>query len=338
MLGSSEKPLNQAYDTAVLDLDGVVYVGRDAVPGAPGHLAEAREAGMHLAYVTNNAARPPETVAEHLRSLGIEVDVADVVTSAQAAARLLADQLPEGSKVYLIGGDGLAEALVERGLDPVTTPDDHPVAVAQGYGPDMPWRQVVTGAILVREGLPWVASNTDLTIPTGQGIGPGNGTLVRLVAEFADRAPVVAGKPEPPLFRETLLRVGADRPLMVGDRLDTDIEGAHNVGWDSLLVLTGVTGLAELVAAPAGQRPTFLAPDLAALAAPQQAPEVKDEAAALAGWRASVQDGRLVVDGDGSPGDWWRCVAETAWAHLDRAGEPVDTSAVTAPGIDPQVA
>jgi HAD superfamily hydrolase (TIGR01450 family) len=336
VLGTSEQPLSQAYDTAVLDLDGVVYVGADAVAGAPEHLAAARRAGMHLAYVTNNAARPPETVSDHLRSLGIETDVADVVTSAQAAARLLADRVPAGSKVYLIGGDGLAEALVERGLVPVTQlngkPDAGPVAVAQGYGPDMPWRQVVAGAILVRDGLPWVASNTDLTIPTATGIGPGNGTLVRLIAEYAEREPVVAGKPQRPLFEETLRRVGGSRPLVVGDRLDTDIEGAHNVGWDSLLVLTGVTGLAELVAAGDGQRPTYLAPDLAALAVPQQAPEIVNGSVTLGGWRAEASGGRLVVEGDGSPGDWWRVVAVAAWTHLDRTGGPVDTSALNVPG------
>ncbi|MEP6814620.1 MAG: HAD-IIA family hydrolase [Marmoricola sp.] len=338
MLGTSDTPLSKAYDTAVLDLDGVVYVGREAVPGAPEHLARSRQAGMHLAYVTNNAARPPEAVVEHLRSLGIETDVADVVTSAQATARVLADQLPEGSTVYLIGGDGLAEALTERGLVPVTEPSgevgDDPVAVAQGYGPDMPWRQVVAGAILVREGLPWVASNTDLTIPTATGIGPGNGTLVRLVADYAGREPVVAGKPQPPLFKETLLRVGGEKPLVVGDRLDTDIEGAHNVGWDSLLVMTGVTGLAELVAARVEQRPTYLSPDLAGLAEPHRAPELDGGAAALGGWRATTTGGRLGVEGDGSPADWWRVVAVVAWTHLDSTGEPVDTSSVTEPGAD----
>ena len=341
-LGTSDEPLSQSYDTAVLDLDGVVYVGSAAVRGAPGHLAEAAQAGMHLAYVTNNAARPPGAVAGHLRSLDIAADDSDVVTSAQATARLLADQLPEGSPVYLIGGEGLATALVERGLVPVTRvtvttadqPERQPAAVAQGYGPDMPWRQVVAGAILVRDGLPWVASNTDLTIPTGAGVGPGNGTLVRLVADYAEREPVVAGKPQPPLFEETLLRVGGKRPLVVGDRLDTDIEGAHNVGWDSLLVLTGVTGLSELVAAAAQRRPTYLAPDLAALGEPHQAPRVADGVASLGGWRATVSGGRLSLDGQGSTADWWRCVAVAAWAHLDSAGEPVDTSAVTVPGAD----
>ncbi len=281
MLRECNEPLSTAYDVAVLDLDGVVYVGPDAVPGASEALNDAQAGGMHLAFVTNNASRTPHAVGEHLRRLGVDAHDEDVVTSAQAAARLLADRLDEGSAVFLLGGEGLDVALRERGLRPVTDSEDV-AAVAQGYGPEMPWKQVVQGAILVRTGLPWVVSNTDMTIPTATGIGPGNGTLVDLVARFAGREPEVAGKPQRPLFEETLQRVGGDRPLVVGDRLDTDIEGAVAMGWDSLLVLTGVTGLEELVTAPEGQRPTYVAPGLESLAQPQPAP---DDDGAL-GWLA----------------------------------------------------
>jgi ribonucleotide monophosphatase NagD (HAD superfamily) len=112
------------------------------------------------------------------------------------------------------------------GLRPVQSLDEEPVAVVSGYHPDLRWRTGIDGAILVKRGLPWVASNTDLTVPTPAGPGPGNGVLVRAVQEFAEVTPRVAGKPEPPLIEETVRRVGGDRPLMVGDRLDTDIEGA----------------------------------------------------------------------------------------------------------------
>ncbi len=332
MLGSSREPLSAAYDVAVLDLDGVVYVGSRAVDGATAALNEAQDRGMHLAFVTNNAARPPEVVGDHLRELGLHARDEDVVTSAQAAARVLADQLEPGSHVFLLGGPGLEVALRERDLVPVTDPSEEVAAVAQGYGPEMPWRQVVQGAILVRSGLPWVASNTDMTIPVDGGIGPGNGTLVRLVAEFAEREPVVAGKPKSPLFEETLRRVGGSRPLVVGDRLDTDIEGAVAVGWDSLLVLTGVTGLEELVAARAHHRPTYLAPDLASLAEPQEAPERDNGAVRLGGWTARTTDDRVEVEGSGDAADWWRVVAVAAWAHLDDTGEPVLTDGLRPPG------
>src|SRR6478672_7444806 len=246
VLKGSERPLWETYDVAMLDLDGVVYVGPDAVPGAPAHLTEARAAGLHLPYVTNNASRTPDKVAAHLRELGVDADDGDVVTSAQAAARLLAEDLPAGSPVFVIGGEGLEVALAEEGLRPVQDVAEEPVAVVSGFHRDLRWSTVIAGAILVRDGLPWVASNTDMTVPTPDGPGPGNGALVGVVARFADREPVVAGKPETPLFEETLRRVGGDRPLVVGDRLDTDIEGANKVGYDSLLVMTGVTDLATL--------------------------------------------------------------------------------------------
>jgi hypothetical protein len=141
----------------------------------------------------------------------------------------------------------------------------------------------------------------------------------------------VAGKPEPPLFQETLTRVGGERPLVIGDRLDTDIQGAVTMGWDSLLVLTGVTGLEELVSARPQERPTYLAPDLAALDEPQQAPENHGDTVTLGGWTASVRSGRLSVTGDGSAVDWWRVVAVAAWCHLDENEQPVATDGVQPP-------
>ncbi|MCW2849538.1 MAG: family hydrolase [Marmoricola sp.] len=331
MLGSTHQPLSSAYDVAVLDLDGVVYLGGKAVSGAPEALNAAQSGGMQLAFVTNNASRPPATVGAHLRELGVEAKDGDVVTSAQAAARLLADQLDPGSKVFLVGGEGLELALRERDLVPVTEVSDDVAAVAQGYGPDLPWKQIMQGATLVRSGLPWVASNTDMTIPTSTGVSPGNGAVVRLVAEFAEREPQVAGKPMSPLFEETLTRVGGEHPLVIGDRLDTDIEGAVTMGWDSLLVLTGVTGLEELVRARPEERPTYVAPDLAALAETQHAPEVNDDGASLGGWTATVDKDDLVVTGEGSEADWWRVVAVAAWAHLDASGQPVGTESVEPP-------
>lgn len=323
---NDERALSSAYDLAVLDLDGVVYVGAHAVPGAPEALAAARAAGMHLAFVTNNASRSPADVAAHLADLGIAVEAKDVVTSAQAAAGVLASELPAGSAVFVIGGPGLADALAERGLVPVTDVDAGAVAVAQGYGPDMPWRQVIDGALLVRRGLPWVASNTDLTVPTEHGPGPGNGTLVRLVADYAERTPVVAGKPLPPLFDETRARVGGRRPLVIGDRIDTDIEGARNVGWDSLLVMTGVTTLHDLAALPAELRPTYVGADLGRLALPSRA---------ASHWGSSVEDGVLRITGSGDLHGWWQAVAVALWAHLDDTGRPAQVDGAVPGSVTP---
>jgi glycerol-1-phosphatase len=331
VLQSTDAALWDTYDVAMLDLDGVVYVGPDAVPGAPAHLDRARAAGMHLAYGTNNASRTPHRVAEHLRDLGIDASDEDVVTSAQAAARLLSEQLPAGSAVFLVGGRGLEVALAELGLRPVQDRDEKPAAVVSGFSADLRWSTVIAGAILVRDGLPWVASNTDLTVPTPHGPGPGNGALVGVVARFAEREPVVAGKPEPPLFEETLRRVGGERPLVVGDRLDTDIQGARKVGYDSLLVMTGVTDVRTLVSAAPPLRPSYVASDLSALGRPQPQPEQAGGAVRSGGWRAVVEDGELVVEGEGAPDAWWQAVAVAGWQHLDATGSAADVSRLTPP-------
>jgi hypothetical protein len=209
--------------------------------------------------------------------------------------------------------------------------EDEAVAVVSGYGPDVLWRDIMRIAVRVRDGLPWLASNADLTIPTEFGVAPGHGVLVETLARFTGVAPVVAGKPERPLLDETMRRVGGERPLMVGDRLDTDIEGARNAGVDSLLVMTGVTGIPELVSARPEQRPTYVSADLGGLLAPHAAPVAEGTGWTAAGWRAEVRDGRLGVVGDGSPDDWWRVVAEAGWAHLDATGTVADITALGIP-------
>ncbi len=330
-LGSSTEPLDRRYDLAMLDLDGVVYIGSDAVPGAPEHVAAARAAGMRVAFITNNASRPPGAVAEHLRELGVEAGPDDVVTSAQAAGRVLSDRIGAGARVVVLGGQGLADAVAEAGLVQVGVEEDAD-AVVTGYGPDVLWGQIMRAAVRIKGGLWWVASNTDLTIPTAFGVAPGHGVLVETLRRFTGVEPVVAGKPARPLLDETMRRCGGDRPLMVGDRLDTDIEGAHAAGVDSLLVMTGVTGLAELVAAGPGLRPTYISADLGGLDAPQPVPEVSEDEVSLGGWSARVSDGALEVSGEGEADDWWRVVAVAAWRHLDSAGEPVATDGVAVPG------
>jgi glycerol 3-phosphatase-2 len=328
MLGSTDRPLCEAYDLALLDLDGVVYVGGDAVRGAPEHLGRAGGAGMRLAFITNNAARPPARVAEHLRDLGVAAAPQDVVTSAQAAARVLAERLGAGARVVLLGGDGLREALEQEGLVPVPVSDEDAAAVVSGYGPDVRWGDIMRATVRIRDGLFWVASNTDRSIPTPYGVAPGHGVLVDTIRSFSGVEPVVAGKPQRPLLDETIRRVGGERPLMVGDRLDTDIEGARNAGLDSLLVLTGVTGLAELVSARPQERPSYISVDLGGLLEAHRAPVHEDGAVVLGGWRATVESGRLVVSGEGDPGDWWRVCAVAGWRHLDASGEPADVDAV----------
>jgi glycerol 3-phosphatase-2 len=337
VLRESRRPLVEEHDLVMLDLDGVVYVGDRAVPGVPEALDRLRRSGTHVAFVTNNASRPPERVADRLRRLGVAAEPHDVVTSAQAAARLVLDRFGAGAGVWMLGGEGLEVALREQGLRIVSDPAKASVVVS-GYGPDVRWRAIMRAAVLVRDGLPYIASNTDRTIPTEDGEAPGHGVLVRTIADFAGVDPLVAGKPARPLLEETVRRVGGERPLMVGDRLDTDIEGARMLGCASLLVLTGVSGLADLVAAPTELRPTYVAPDLDGLFAPHPVPRTSDGASELGGWRVVVRPtgggARITVTGDGTVGDWWRAVVTAAWRHLDETGSPVDVSDLAPPVPD----
>ena len=321
-LGSSSSRLSGMYDLAMLDLDGVVYVGKVAVPGAAEALTEARGHGMRLAYITNNASRTVHEIAAHLRELSMpEVKDEDVVTSAQAVAHLVADAVPAGSPVLLVGGDGLRTPLEERGLRCVTSMKEDPVAVVQGFHPDTTWRQLAEASYAIQSGIPWFVSNADLTIPTARGIAPGNGSLVQAVANATRARPTIAGKPEQALFDETVERVGGTHPLMVGDRLDTDIDGAIKAGIDSLVVLTGVSSWQDIVDAGPGHRPTYVSADLEGLNEIHPPVDVDGDQSRCGRARAT-RDGDLVRV-EGAPGrttEALRAALALAWHLRDDSG------------------
>lgn len=316
--------LASLHDVALLDLDGVVYIGEHAVPGASDALAAARATGMRLAFVTNNAARPPEEVAAHLSALGIPAVPEEVVTSAEAGAQLLARDLPPGAPVLAVGGLGVALALERAGLAPLRAGEataDDAQAVLQGFGRDVSWTDLTAAALAVQRGARWILTNPDVTLPVPGGRAPGNGSLARAVEAAAGRGPDdIAGKPHPALMRASIERVDARSPLVVGDRLDTDIEGAVRTGIPSLLVLTGITDIATLLLARPGERPDFIGADLAALnempapTAGPQGPRAVDGHWVLGDVRAWVEDGALRV---GEDGDWRarvQCACAAAWA------------------------
>ncbi|WP_199487028.1 HAD-IIA family hydrolase [Actinomadura logoneensis] len=321
----SDRPLSEAYDVALLDLDGVVYVGRRPVPRAAESLEKARAAGQRLAFVTNNASRTPAAVVTLLADVGVPASAEDVVTSAQAAARLLAERLPAGAKVLVVGGTALRSALYDRGLRPVSLAAEDPAAVVQGFSPDVGYGLLAEGGKAVARGALFVGTNGDSTIPGEDGPPkPGNGALLQVIRTATGVDPIVTGKPQKPLHREAVLRTGAERPLVVGDRLDTDIEGAHNGGADSLLVLTGVSGPLDLLTAPPEHRPTYVAPDLTGLLVPH--PEVRrDGDAALCGdWTARRAGDVFELGGEGDPYDGLRALAAACW----RSDAPVRPEAV----------
>lgn len=322
--GPPDAPLALAYDGLVCDLDGVVYRGPDAVPGAVETLNGLVADGAGVVFATNNASRPPEDVAAHLRELGVAGQAWSVVTSSQSAAAHLATQLRPGARVLAVGGPGVALALEEAGLAPVRVAEldaagdgAEPVeAIVQGLGVDVTWRELAEVGYLVQAGTPWVATNLDLFLPTGPGPAPGNGALVAAVQATTTRSPHVTGKPGPALFELGRERLGTPpaRTLVCGDRLDTDIAGANAAGLDSLLVFSGAADLRDLAFAPVAERPTYAAADLAGMLAPAQLLRAESDE------RVTIRpDGSVQVADDVPPDQLLAAVVGSVWAACDAA-------------------
>lgn len=308
-------------DAVLADLDGVVYAGERPIVHAIESLNRAGESAR-LGYITNNASRRDAVVAEHLRELGLLATTAeDVITSPQAAMRLLVEKgVPAGSTLLIIGGDGLVHEAEKAGYVVTRSADDAPAAVVQGFAPEVGWAQLAEAAyaLAVPEeegGIPWIATNTDWTIPQTRGIAPGNGTLVSAVHTAVGRLATVAGKPETPIFAEAVARFGAQRPLFIGDRLDTDIAGAQAAGIASALVLTGIDRPKHVLAAPSTSRPTYLLGDLRELFEPYPETIVKGDVTSVGSARVRIDgpDINIVSEGD-RPIDLVRAASAAIWA------------------------
>ncbi|WP_199434909.1 HAD-IIA family hydrolase [Qaidamihabitans albus] len=310
----SSAALLNGHDALLLDLDGTVYHGARPIPGAADAIRRVREHGTSIRFVTNNAAKAPEAVAEHLRSLGVGAEAAEVNTSAQAAARVLRDRLPAGAEVLVVGTDSLTAQLDDAGLRPVRKAGATVAAVVQGHSPDTAWPDLAEACLCIRAGAVWIACNMDATLPAERGELPGNGSMVAALRTATGREPVVAGKPRPPLFHTAAESAGAGNPLVVGDRLDTDIAGAVAAGLDALLVLSGVDTPAGLLAAGPRERPRYLAADLAALPG-GDAGEL--EIGPRPGWRVAADGATLTARSEGGrdSADLLRALCAGAWKH-----------------------
>lgn len=311
-------------DTVLADLDGVVYAGPSALPHAVESLNRAAET-LRLGYITNNASRTDASVAEHLSSLGLSVAPRDVITSPQAAMRLLADIVPAPATILIVGGAGLVDEAQKAGYTVTRSAEDAPAAVVQGFAPEVAWTDLAEAAFALKlpedeGGIPWIATNTDWTIPRERGVAPGNGTLVSAVHTAIGRLATVAGKPEVPIFEEAKARFDAKRALFIGDRLDTDIMGAVRAGIESALVLTGIDRPKHVLAAPEGSRPTYILSDLRELHQPYPQVVVKDGIHSLNGAAVRVvgADVQIVADA-GTQIDLLRAGASAIWA----SGTPV---------------
>lgn len=321
--------LRANYDALLLDLDGTLYQGPQEIPGA----REALAAGTQSCYyVTNNASRSPGDVAEHLTELGFDADESTVVTSSQSAARLLAENVAPDSPVLVVGTEALADEVRNVGLRPVRSFEDAPAAVVQGHSPTTDWAILAEATLAIRAGAVWVAANLDSTLPTERGLVLGNGSMVAALRAATSREPLVAGKPAAPLMEDAMRRSGCVRPLVIGDRLDTDIEGASNVGLDSLLVLTGVSTAIDVLRAVPEQRPTYLASELDALNQPADESLVGEDSR----WSVEFDGTDLVIEpaaDSAEPVDsaaLLRAVAVDAWKFPDFARITSTTPAVSA--------
>ena len=349
MTGSSSAgSLLQGFDGIVCDLDGVVYRGHEAVPHAVQSLLSALSSGVKIVYATNNASRAPADVAAHLSSLGLPGPDSRVVTSAQAAARHVALHCPPGSRVLAVGGPGVDLALEEAGLCPVRAEpapalaaaapgpadgqrsEEPLVAVVQGYGASVAWTDLAEAAYAIQDGALWVATNIDRTLPTDRGMAPGNGALVGAVRQAVATDPVVVGKPHTPLYllSVSVLGTSRERTLAIGDRLDTDIEGASAAGLSSLFVFGGVHGWADVVGAGKPARPRYVATDLRSLHAAYQEPvqDPRDPAQWVCGAaRARVSEsGDLVVSQTGALNERLRASLAAFWQASDLLGRRLD--------------
>lgn len=312
-LATAAGPLMGNHDALWLDLDGVVYRSHDPVPHAVKSISAVHTQGTAVAFLTNNASRPPATISAHLRELGLEfVSDEDVVTSAQAIAQVMGRELPSGARVLVVGGEGLRQALSVQGLVPVASLHDKPQALVQGFAPDLGWADLAEASYAIAAGLPWFVSNTDLTVPTARGTAPGNGALVHAVKTATGAEPTVGGKPFAPLFDTTRERLGSANPLMVGDRIDTDIVGARRSGIASLHVLTGVDDVNVLADLAEANRPDFVAPDLRALSQPHRKVLVDGDEAACGQARATRLGGVIGATG-GTELDRVRAAVELSW-------------------------
>ena len=287
------------FDSLLTDLDGVVYEGKRAIEPAPVVLERLREQGIPVGYVTNNSSRGAETVAAQLASFGVKTDPDDIVGSGQTGVELLSTMIPAKSRVLVVGGQGLRDWVVKFGFELVADASAKPAAVIQGFAPDVSWNDLAQAAFAIQNGAKWVATNSDWTLPQEQGLAPGNGTLVSAVHTAVGQLPLVAGKPETPIFdtaiRHMQSKYGVKRPVFLGDRIDTDITGANRAGIDSILVLTGVSTRKEVLGIKLEGRPKFIIGSTAELLSEYVYPVATERGFACGSALVELQGNRVVV-------------------------------------------
>ena len=312
--------LIDSFDSLLLDLDGVVYRGKKAIAGAVESITKAQRLGKSVGYITNNASRTPSQIAMQLREFGISIEDHQIIGSARAAAKLLAGKIPSGSKVLVVGGEGLRTEVEALGFSLVASSEELPSAVIQGFSPEVGWKDLAEAAFAIQNGAIWIATNQDWTLPLEKGIAPGNGTLVGAVHTAVGILPEFAGKPFRPIFDSALSELGFQKPLVIGDRLDTDIKGAVAAGLQSAAVLTGIAGNRELLGAKSDERPNYILTDLSELFSDYPKPKRTKSSVSFGQSEVEIIGDRLMISaGNPSAVDTIRAATDLVWS----SGRPI---------------
>jgi HAD superfamily hydrolase (TIGR01450 family) len=303
------------YDTLLADLDGVVYEGARAIPHAVESINTLQASGLAVGYVTNNSSRTPETISAQLNAFGLHTSANQIIGSAQTGTELLSTMVAPGSKILVVGGDGLRSRVASAGFVVVDSADEKPAGVIQGFAPDVAWKNLAEAAFAIQAGAKWVATNSDWTLPQERGLAPGNGTLVSAVHTAVGQLPVVAGKPEPAIFRTALREFGSQAALFVGDRIDTDITGANRAGVDSALVMTGVSTRKELLGIKAEGRPKFILGNLSELLCDYVSPKQTKRGYSCGGAEVELLANKVMVThGDAKSLDALKAACAVIWS------------------------
>lgn len=296
-LHGSRKPLVETADVLLIDLDGVCYAGTRDIPNAASGLAAAREAGIKFQFVTNNASRTPQQVAEKLKGHQIAAAAEEVMTAAMDAVEILTQKIEPASKVLVVGTQALRDTVAQAGFEVVSKASEQPAAVIQGYGAEVGWAELSEAAYAINAGALFMATNLDATLPTEKGFALGNGSLVAAVEHATGQKPFAGGKPFAGIYRKAAAHAGASKPLVVGDRLDTDIAGAVAADMLSFHVLTGVSDAKAVALAYPDRRPSYLGLDLTDLTRAHPGPVHQPTGAWTSGESAAfmvVEDGRVM--------------------------------------------
>jgi HAD superfamily hydrolase (TIGR01457 family) len=295
VFGKKDAKVWGKYDVVLCDLDGVIYEGTDAIIDAPETINFFMQAGIPVGYVTNNSSRKPETIANQLAGFGIQTAPENVIGSAKTGVDILATLIPAGAKVLVVGGEGLRSRVIEAGFELVKSSDEKPAGVIQGFDPSVAWTDLAEASYSIANGAKWVATNQDWTIPREKGIAPGNGTLVSAVHTAVGQLPIVAGKPEPAIYKTAVDHFGAKNAIFVGDRIDTDIRGANRAELDSVLVMTGISTRKEVLGVKKEDRPKYIVGTMAELLVEYDLPKKTKRGFACRGAEVELLGNKVVV-------------------------------------------